>query len=134
MAKATEEVLGQFLGDDEFPVTWDSDVEKQLFWVFDDLHCPNPLSPMFADIGGWWLTCDHMFRRFGTDFAVDWLAKFVNGYVYTAVIPADAKLNIDSDHYGYRWGARVPLDDAYASKISKYGYAVLPTYGEHFAD
>jgi len=32
---------------------------------------------MFFDIGGWWLTCDHMFRRFGTPFAVDWLAKNV---------------------------------------------------------
>jgi pyruvate,water dikinase len=89
---------------------------------------------MFADIGGWWLTCDHMFRRFGTGFAADWLAKFVNGYVYTAVIPADSKLRIDSDHYGYRWGARVPLDPAYAAKIGGYAAAVLPTYGRHFAD
>ncbi|HSS92893.1 MAG TPA: PEP-utilizing enzyme [Candidatus Dormibacteraeota bacterium] len=134
MATAKEEILGQFLGDDEFPVRWDSEVEKQLFWVFDDLHIPNPVSPMFADIGGWWLTCDHMFRRFGTDFAADWLAKFVNGYVYTAVIPADAKLLIDSDHYGYRWAARVPRDANYAATIGKYGSAVLPTYGEHFAD
>ena len=30
-----------------------------------------------------------MFRRFGTPFAVDWLAKNVNGYVYTTAIPAD---------------------------------------------
>ena len=44
---------------------------------------------MFFDIGGWWLSCDHMFRRFGTPFAVDWLAKNVNGYVYTTAIPAD---------------------------------------------
>ena len=28
-----EEVLGQFLGDEAFPVTWASEVEKQLFWV-----------------------------------------------------------------------------------------------------
>ena len=54
---------------DEFPVEW-AEGERELFWVFDDLHCPNPLSPMFFDIGGWWLTCDHMFRRFGTPFAV----------------------------------------------------------------
>ena len=134
MATSTEEVLGQFLGDDRFPVQWESDAEKHLFWVFDDLHCPNPLSPMFADIGGWWLTCDHMFRRFGTDFATDWVAKFVNGYVYTAVIAADSKLLIDSDHYGYRWSARVPLDAGYARKIGAYGAAVLPTYGRHFAD
>ena len=85
----TEEILGQFLGDDAFPVAWDSDVEQRLFWVYDDLHIPNPVSPMFFDIGGWWLSCDHMFRRFGTPFAVDWLAKNVNGYVYTTAIPAD---------------------------------------------
>src|SRR5829696_793398 len=69
-----EEVLARFLGDESFPVTWSSDVEKQLFWVYDDLHIPHPVSPMFFDIGGWWLSCDHMFRRFGTPFAVDWLA------------------------------------------------------------
>jgi len=41
VAKLAEDVLGQFLGDDQFPVTWESETEKQLFWVFDDLHCPN---------------------------------------------------------------------------------------------
>jgi len=66
-------VLGSFHGDDAFPVTWDAG-ERERLWVFDDLHCPNPLSPMFFDIGGWWLTCDHMFRRFGTPFASDWIA------------------------------------------------------------
>jgi hypothetical protein len=49
---------------------------------------------MFFDIGGWWLSCDHMFRRFGTPFAVDWLAKNVNGYVYTPAIPADPAMRI----------------------------------------
>ena len=86
---ATEEILGQFLGDESFPVTWESEVEQDFFWVYDDLHIPHPVSPMFFDIGGWWLSCDHMFRRFGTPFAVDWLAKNVNGYVYTTAIPAD---------------------------------------------
>ena len=66
-----------------------SDLEKKLFWVFDDLHCPHPLSPMFEEIGGWWLSCDHMFRRFGTPFAADWITKNVNGYLYTAAIPAE---------------------------------------------
>ena len=59
-------ILDQFLGDESFPIEWRSEPEKELFWVFDDLHCPHPLSPMFEEIGGWWLTCDHMFRRFGT--------------------------------------------------------------------
>ena len=34
----TEEILGQFLGDAAFPVSWDSEVEKGFFWVYDDLH------------------------------------------------------------------------------------------------
>ena len=39
-------VLARYLGEDEFPVTWESDQEQDLFWVYDDLHCPHPLSPM----------------------------------------------------------------------------------------
>jgi len=130
----TEEILGQFLGDASFPVAWASDVEKRFFWVFDDLHCPHPISPMFFDIGGWWLSCDHMFRRFGTPFAVDWLAKNVNGYVYTTAIPADPELRIDATEYSARYGARVPRDAAYATTIGPYLDSVLPVYGQHFAD
>jgi pyruvate,water dikinase len=88
---------------------------------------------MFADIGGWWLTCDHMFRRFGTPFAADWIAKIVNGYLYTAAIPPDSELLIDSTEFGARYAARVPRDPAYPEKIGAYLDAVLPTYGQHFA-
>ena len=131
---ATEEVLGQFLGDDTFPVSWDSDVEKDFFWVYDDLHIPHPVSPMFFDIGGWWLSCDHMFRRFGTPFAVDWLAKNVNGYVYTTAIPADPGLHIEGTEYSSRYQARVPRDAVYAEQMGAYLDTVLPVYGQHFAD
>jgi pyruvate,water dikinase len=135
MAVNTEEqILDQFLGSEEFPIEWRSEREKELFWVFDDLHCPHPLSPMFYEIGGWWLTCDHMFRRFGTPFACDWITKNVNGYLYTAAVPADGAWTIDAMEYGYRYGARVPLGDDYAGQIGKYLDAVLPTYGENFAD
>ena len=130
----TEEILGQFLGDDAFPVTWDADVEKDFFWVYDDLHCPHPVSPMFFDIGGWWLSCDHMFRRFGTPFAVDWLAKNVNGYVYTTAIPADPDLRIDATEYSALYGARVPRDAAFATTMGAYLDTVLPVYGRDFAD
>jgi phosphohistidine swiveling domain-containing protein len=130
----TEEILGQFLGDETFPVAWDSEVEQDFFWVYDDLHCPHPVSPMFFDIGGWWLSCDHMFRRFGTPFAVDWLAKNVNGYVYTTAIPADPNLRIDATEYSARYGARVPRDEAFATTMGAYLDTVLPVYGRDFAD
>ena len=115
-------------------MTWDAEVEKDFFWVYDDLHCPHPVSPMFFDIGGWWLSCDHMFRRFGTPFAVDWLAKNVNGYVYTTAIPADPDLRIDATEYSARYGARVPRDAAFATTMGAYLDTVLPVYGRDFAD
>ncbi len=130
----SDEVLGTFLGDSTFPVAWDSESEKDFFWVYDDLHIPHPVSPMFFDIGGWWLSCDHMFRRFGTPFAVDWLAKNVNGYVYTTAIPADPAIRIEGTEYSSRYGARVPRDDAFAEKMGAYLDTVLPVYGAHFAD
>jgi phosphohistidine swiveling domain-containing protein len=128
-----EEILGQFLGDKDFPVTWASETEKELFWVYDDLHCPHPISPMYYDIGGWWLSCDHMFRRFGTPFATDWIAKNVNGYLYTAAIPAQAGLATFADcEYDYTTTPIVPQDKDYAAKIGAYLGFVLPTYGDEF--
>ena len=90
-----EEVLDQFLGDESFPVTWNSELEKHLFWVYDDLHNPQPLSPMHEDIGLWTMSCDHMFRRFGTPFATDWIPKNVNGYLYTAQVPGNQDFRVD---------------------------------------
>ena len=128
-------ILKQFLGDADFPVDWANDDEKGLFWFFDDLHCPQPISPMFFDIGGWWLTCDDMFRRFGTPFASDWIAKNINGYLYTAAIPAEPGTMVEGVEFGNRYAPRTPVDDpGYAEKIGKYLDAVLPTYGAHFAD
>lgn len=129
-----EEVLGQFLGDSKFPIEWRSETEKELFWVYDDLHCPHPLSPMYYDIGGWWLSCDHMFRRFGTPFGTDWIAKVVNGYLYTAAVPADADLKLTASEYGFAMAPIVPEDPDYAAKIGTYLGAVLPTYGNNFVD
>ncbi|MEM9853573.1 MAG: PEP-utilizing enzyme [Pseudomonadota bacterium] len=126
-------ILGQNLGTDEFPVTW-GEGEEGLFWILDDLHCPNPLSPMFFDIGGWWLTCDHMFRRFGTPFASDWVAKNVNGYLYTAALPAAPGIHVEATEYQNRYVPRVPHDPEYAGKIGAYLGDVLPHYAENFLD
>ena len=131
VTSAGEEVLGSFHGSDEFPIQWDEG-ENELFWIYDDLHCPNPVSPMFFDIGGWWLTCDHMFRRFGTPFACDWVAKEINGYVYTAAVPADANIRSEATEYQSRYAPRVPRDADHAAKIGAYLGWVLPHYAGNF--
>ena len=133
MAVASEEILGSFHGDEDFPIEWEEG-EKELFWIFDDLHCPNPLSPLFFDIGGWWLTCDHMFRRFGTPFACDWIAKSINGYLYTAAVPADSSIHSEATEYNSRYVPRVPRDPAHAEKIGAYLGWALPHYAENFLD
>jgi phosphohistidine swiveling domain-containing protein len=120
-----------FFGNAEFPVTWE-DGQQELFWVHDDLHIPNPVSPMYADIGGWWLKCDYMFRRFGTPFASDWIVKIINGYVYTAAVPAQAGLSAEASEYGARYTPRVPLDPAYPEQIGAYLNWTLPYYAENF--
>jgi phosphohistidine swiveling domain-containing protein len=126
-----EEVLGTFHGSDAFPIEW-QEGEKELFWIYDDLHCPNPVSPMFFDIGGWWLTCDHMFRRFGTPFACDWIAKEINGYVYTAAVPADPGIRSEATEYQARYVPRVPRDPGHAGSIGAYLGWVLPEYSGNF--
>jgi phosphohistidine swiveling domain-containing protein len=133
MAVVDEEVLGTFHGSDEFPIEW-QEGEKELFWIYDDLHIPNPVSPMFFDIGGWWLTCDHMFRRFGTPFACDWIAKEINGYVYTAAVPADSEIRSEATEYQARYVPRVPRDPEHAGKIGAYLGWVLPEYAGNFLD
>jgi phosphohistidine swiveling domain-containing protein len=84
-------VIDQFFGDASTPIGWASDEEKALHFWLDDLHCPQPVSPMWFDIGGWWLTCDYMYRRFGVPFGKDWVAKNIQGYVHSAVVPRDQK-------------------------------------------
>jgi phosphohistidine swiveling domain-containing protein len=133
METEANEVLGTFHGGDEFPIEWEEG-EKELFWIYDDLHCPNPISPMFFDIGGWWLTCDHMFRRFGTSFASDWIAKNINGYLYTAAVPAHPSVHAEATEYQSRYVPRVPRDASYAEKIGAYMNAVLSHYAWNFLD
>ena len=77
------EVLGTFFGDESFPVEWDSEEEKKLFWFFDDNHVCRPISPMYWSLDGWWgPTLDYMYRRFGFPLGKAWIGKRVNGYLY----------------------------------------------------
>jgi len=110
----SNEVLGTFFGDAKFPVEWKDEEEKKLHWFYDDLHCPNPISPMYFDIGGWWgPTCEYMYRRFGAPFGKGWIGKKVNGYVYSAVVPRD------------------PQE---AARIGPYYGLVMGTYAAEFLD
>ena len=133
MAVQAPEVLATFQGDEAFPIEWEPG-EAELFWVLDDLHCPNPLSPLYFDLGGWWLTCDHMFRRFATPFAADWVAKNVNGYLYTAAIPADPSVLPEANEFQARYAPRVPHDPEYPAKMGAYLGFVLPHYAGNFLD
>jgi phosphohistidine swiveling domain-containing protein len=130
---AADDVLGSFYGSDEFPIEW-AEGERELLWILDDLHCPNPVSPMFFDIGGWWLTCDHMFRRFGTPFASDWIMKKINGYAYMAATPADPGLQVEATEYQARYVPRVPREPGYPAEIGAYLGFVLPHYASNFLD
>lgn len=81
-------ILAKFLGDKNFPVEWESEEEKGLFWFVDDNHCLNPISPMFYSLNGWWgPTLDYMYRRFSVPFGKAWIGKKINGYLYSAVVP-----------------------------------------------
>ena len=96
------EVLGTFFGDDKFPIEWENEEEKKLHWFYDDLHCPNPISPMYFDVGGWWgPTCEYMYRRFGAPFGAGWIGKKINGYVYSTVLPRDPEeAGLIAPYYG----------------------------------
>jgi pyruvate,water dikinase len=75
-----------------------------------------------------------MFRRFGTPFASDWIAKRVNGYLYTAAVPADPSAYGEASEYGSRYVPRVPESGEYAGKIGAYLGSVLPHYAYNFLD
>ena len=108
-----DKVLDRFFGDDKTPIEWAGEEEKKLHFWLDDLHCPQPISPMWFDIGGWWLTCNYMYRRFGVPFGKDWVAKTVNGYVLSAVVPR-------------------PADEE--SELWAYYNMVMPVYADKFLD
>jgi phosphohistidine swiveling domain-containing protein len=110
----TSEVLATFHGDESFPVEWKDQEEKKLLWFFDDNHVPNPISPMYFSLHGWWgPTLDYMYRRFGFPIGSAWNGKRINGYLYSAISPRDPKE---------------------AGLLGPYYGMVMPTYAENFLD
>lgn len=108
----SSKVLATFHGDKKFPVKWENEDEKKLFWFYDDNHVPFPVSPMYFSLDGWWgPTCEYLFRRFDVDSGQQWLGKRINGYLYTAIVP------------------RAQKD---AEEASKYYGWIMPTYATNF--
>ena len=106
-------VIDRFWGDTSHPIEWASEGERSLHFWIDDLHCPEPISPMWFDVGGWWQTCNYMYRRFGAPFGKDWVAKIIDGYVLSAVVPRDR---------------------AEAAELAPYYEMVMPVYAVHFLE
>lgn len=118
----TSKVLATKFTDERFPIEWKNDAEKSLMWFYDDLHCPNPISPLYFDVGGWWdcdgrwgSDCTYMYQRFGAPIGKAWIAKKIGGYVYSAVVPPE----MDADKIG-------PMFDYYTK--------VMPIYADTFMD
>ncbi len=112
MVHDDSKVLAEFFGDESFPVTWENEDDKKLFWFWDDNHVPFPVSPMYFSLDGWWgPTCEYLFKRFDIDTGVRWEGKRFNGYLYTAIEP------------------RKKQD---AAEAAKYYYWVIGTYANNF--
>jgi len=108
----SSKVLAKFHGDDSFPVQWDNEKEKELFWFFDDNHVPFPVSPMYYSLDGWWgPTCEYLFRRFDIPTGKAWHGKRINGYLYTAIEPRDPQDEKETAPY-FNW--------------------IMPTYANNF--
>jgi pyruvate,water dikinase len=104
-------IIDQYLGDANRPIAWKNEEEKKLLFWYDDPHNPQPVSPMYYDLGCWWSTCAYMYRRFGAPFGKDWVAKNVDEYILTAIVPRDAKD---------------------AADIAPYYSMVMPVYADKF--
>ena len=92
MSDSNKVLATYFAENDAIKPEWKNEEEKGLFWFYDDLHCPNPISPLYFTCNGWWgPTCEYMYRRFGAPIGSEWLGKRIGGYVYTAVVPPKTK-------------------------------------------
>ena len=75
-----------------------------------------------------------MFRRIRYPFASDWLVKIINGYVYTAALPAKSDVRALASEYDSLYMARTPVNPAYPAQIGSYLEWTLPYYADNFLD
>ena len=114
MSDSNKVLATYFAENDEIKFDFKDEEEKGLFWFYDDLHCPNPLSPLYFDCNGWWgPTCEYMYRRFGAPIGSEWRGKRVGTYLYTAVVPPKVAPEQAGSLFNY-YGQLMPI---YAEKF-----------------
>ena len=53
MSDSNKVLATYFAENDAIKPEWKNEEEKGLFWFYDDLHCPNPISPLYFSCNGW---------------------------------------------------------------------------------
>jgi|GEM_PF-191059 len=86
------EVITGFYGNEDWPIEWNSPTEKKVFFVKDDMHVPQPISPLYASTINWCdneigASCAYMYRRFSAPIGTEWPSKVVNYYLYHGMVP-----------------------------------------------
>lgn len=83
-------------------------------WFYDDLHCPNPISPLYFDVGGWWDTegrwgsdCTYMYQRFGTPIGkgmigISLAALFTGNGIPTVVLAKNQEAGLEKYRTYYK--------------------------------
>ena len=68
--------------DTDFPVLWDDPTHAELQWKWDDMHCPQALTPLAADYMIRPLSegVNYYFQQAGQP--VEWIGRHINGYIY----------------------------------------------------
>ena len=102
---SSEPVLDQFLGDDDFPVSGRRTPRRTSSGSTTTCTARTRVSPMFFDIGGWWLSLRphvpplrHAVRRRLAGQERQRLR------LHRRPIPADPELRVDGTEYGARYG------------------------------
>src|SRR6202521_1227887 len=88
-AEATQQPLsGVIPTPANFPITWEPPDDAQLFWIRDQLHLPEPITPLDEEFA------EYVYRGMGVISEGDEIplrgrSRRFNTYLYWAVVPVD---------------------------------------------
>src|SRR5258708_5202062 len=90
-AEATQQPLsGDIPSAANFPITWEPPDDAQLFWFRDQLHLPEPITPLDEEIARHvYRGISVIFERYEIPLRV--LSRRFNTYFYWAVVPVDGR-------------------------------------------